>query len=132
MTTYVLSTETARDGCARLIGRLPVDPVHQVVVKPFEETRRDAQNRRLWVLLGLVAQYMPDPDGVLHGKEYWHHFFRIEFDYVTGETITLANGFEMPIAKSSAQMKVKEFGEYMEKVELRAAEHGILMDNWQT
>ena len=132
MTTYVLSTEIARAGCAAVIARLPVEPVYQVVVGLYDPKRSGKQNRRFWKLMSLVEEHIPDEDGVLHSRTWWHLRKRHDFECFTDplETITLAGGLEVPVVKSSADMKVKEFNDYMEQCEFWAAEHGILLDNW--
>ena len=102
----------SRANCIRAIQNAPDGMVVEI---KQASTKRSAQaNRYYWQMLKQISQ-----DGWIEGRRYsaevWHEWFKRRFIGV----IDLPCGGSM--AESSAKLTVKEFADYVQKVEVHAA-----------
>ena len=112
--TIIIDSPAKRDRVVAWLGKVPIDEVHELSLRPYKQTRSQQQNARYWLLLTKIAEHTG------HDKDELHEMFKAKFlgageRELAGETVTFI--------KSSAKLKVKEFVEYSEKVEHWAIEH---------
>ncbi len=92
--------------------------------------RRNAeQNKRYWrgVLQQMAEQVWVD--GKQFSKDVWHEFYAEKFGYF--EEIDMPDGTRKLRRKSTTEYTVKEFAEYMTKIEVDAAqEYGVMFQEY--
>lgn len=89
-----------------------------VTIQPEKTKRSIEQNRRMWVCLTEISQQV-FVDGRRYGKETWHELFGrkyrlIETHWVLGELVY--------VLRSTTDMSIKEFAEYMTQIEAHATQ----------
>lgn len=89
------------------------------------EKRSNEQNKRYWACLNEISEQLKTADG-LYSSETWHCYFRQRF--LGCEDVKLPNRNHMIIPRSTTELDVKEFVEYMERVEHFAHEHGVIFN----
>ncbi len=90
--------------------------------------RSNPQNARYWLLLFRISERLP-VQGQTYSAEQFHLYFKSRF--IGCDDVKLPNGKVITIPKSSADLDVAEFNEYMEKVEAWAAEHNVYLDEME-
>lgn len=88
-------------------------------------TRSHPANARYWLLLHRIAEKLK-PQGKDYSPETWHHYFKSKL--LGCDEFTMPNGTTLVIPKSSANLDVAEFNEFMTAVEAWAAEHDVYLD----
>ena len=91
----------------------------RVIVTEDEKKRNSEQNRRYW---GYILKTISDQawvNGRQFDKDVWHEWFARKFGVC--EDITLPNGEIIVRRKSTTDMTIGEFSEYMNLVESDAA-----------
>jgi hypothetical protein len=91
----------------------------KVIVTQDEKKRNKEQNARLWGYLYKTISEQAWVQGKQFSKDVWHeHYARL---YGTCEDITLPNGEVVTRRKSTSDMTVGEFADYMTHIEMDAA-----------
>lgn len=106
--TIIIDSPAKRDRAAAWLGKVPIDEVHELLFRPYKPTRSQQANRRYWKIIGMIAAHTGHDADELHQalKARYLGMSRVELDGKTTE-----------VPRSSAKLKVKEFNEYMERVE---------------
>lgn len=86
------------------------------------EKRRSAQNRRYWAVLHEIAEQLSTAD-----TEAWHEYFKRRFIGV--KEISLPDGEIVAVGKSSTELSVKEFADYMTSIEAWAVDQGVIFND---
>lgn len=95
----------------------------------FRKHRRsNPQNARYWLLLTMISEKLP-VQGVTYSAEQFHIYFKSRF--LGCDDVTLPNGKVIPMPKSSADLDINQFAEFMDKVEAWAAEHGVFLEDME-
>jgi hypothetical protein len=90
-------------------------------------TRSQPQNARYWALLHLLSDKL-QPQGKVYSVESWHNYCKSRF--LGCDEFPMPTGKTMIIPKSSANLDVAEFGEFMDKVEAWAnTDHNIYLED---
>lgn len=89
------------------------------------EIRSSEANRRYWALLHEIAENVK-PKGNVYSAETWHLYFRQRF--LGSNDVTLPNGKVTTQPNSTAKLEVADFSDYMEKVQVWAAEHDVSLE----
>lgn len=84
--------------------------------------RSNPANARYWSLLHMIADKVR-PGGNAYSAEQWHIYARSR--WLGCDDIRLPNGKMMTMPRSSADLDVTEFGEYMDKLEIWAGERDV-------
>lgn len=118
--TYIIRSQLGADNACKAIlsnwERMEAD--HKPMCVEIKRTSRSLeQNKRYWAVLSAFSKAVKI-GGRTFAPETLHEFFKREFIGVT----MLPNG--MPMAKSSAELTVDQFGEYMTQVEAWMIEQG--------
>ena len=91
-------------------------------------TRSTPANARYWLLLHTIAERL-HPQGRTYSADQWHQYAKSR--WLGCDEVPLPNGKVLTIPHSSARLDVAEFGEFMEKVEAWAADHGVFLDSFE-
>lgn len=84
--------------------------------------RSSESNRRYWALLHEIAERVT-PNGQRYSAETWHAWAKSR--WLGCDDVKLPNGKTLVIPRSSADLDMAEFGEYMDQVEAWAAERDV-------
>ena len=84
--------------------------------------RTHPQNARYWMLLHLLSERMK-PAGEQFSADQWHLWAKSRF--LGADDVKLPSGKVLTIPRSTADLSVDEFGEYMDKIEAWAAEKDV-------
>lgn len=88
-------------------------------------TRSHPANARYWLLLHLISERLK-PQGAAFSADTWHTYMKSRF--LGCDEHTLPNGRQLQIPRSSANLDVAEFNEFMTAVEVWATEHDVYLD----
>ena len=118
--TYIIRSQLIADNACKAIlnnwERMEAD--HKPMCVEIKRTSRSLeQNKRYWAILHRFSKAVK-VGGRHYSAEILHEYFKREFIGITA----LPNG--MPMAKSSADLSVDAFGEYMQQVEAWMIENG--------
>lgn len=87
-----------------------------------KEKRRNAQNRRYWAVLHEIAEQLNISD-----VEAWHEWAKRRFIGV--KEVTLPDGEIVAVGKSSTELSVKDFADYMISIEAWAVDNGVIFND---
>lgn len=96
----------------------------ELVLRPRVYKRTTEQNRRYWMLMDEISERV-DVKGVFYPSKVWHIYFRERF--IGCEDWTLPNGKVVSEPISTTTLDKAAFSEYMTRLEVWAAEHGVLL-----
>jgi hypothetical protein len=91
----------------------------RIILTNDSAKRNELQNRRYWGYLLKHISEQSFVNGQQFDKDVWHEYLARKFGVL--EEITLPDGEIIMRRKSTTQMSVSEFGEYMENVQSYAA-----------
>jgi hypothetical protein len=120
MQFFILRDAERRDRCLSFLRALNLSSLWSVKIEPYKPKRSDAQNRLYWAYINAIADQLDYDAEALH----WllkKNFLGFEVIEVLGEKVI------MP--RSSTGLKVKEFADYLRKIEIFAGEKGLMLPN---
>ncbi len=88
--------------------------------------RSNPQNARYWLLIHAIAEKVK-PNGQEFGPETWHTWAKSKF--LGCEEFRLPNGKTLLIPKSTTDLEVPEFADYMTQLEAWANEHKVWLED---
>lgn len=88
--------------------------------------RSTEANRRYWLLLHAMADKLK-PNGQTFSADVWHTWAKSK--YLGCDDVTLPNGKVLAIPRSSADLDVAEFNEFMTALEAFANERGVWLED---
>lgn len=88
--------------------------------------RSNEQNRRYWALLHVIAEKLR-PEGHTFSTETWHRYYASRF--LGCDEVRLPNGKTLTIPRSTADLDVSEFNDYMTQVEADANARGVFLED---
>ncbi len=115
---FILIDETRRQNAISHIKGLDLKTKWGVEVKPYKKNRSLAQNRTMWLWLGLIADFMGESPEDLHDL-FKMQFLGYEEKLIAGETVRRL--------RSTASLSTLEFQGYMTKIEAVAKELFIVL-----
>ena len=86
--------------------------------------RSSQANRLYWLLLHELADKLR-PDGQQYSAEAFHTYYKSRF--LGCDDVKLPNGKTLTIPRSSADLDIAEFADYVAQVEADAAERGVFL-----
>lgn len=117
---YVIQNEESRAWAIKVIRELPLDPMYQVVIKKYQRDRSLAQNNLLHMWLKELTDAYFEAYGEQVAPPAWKIFFRALF---LEEVALRGPGGELVTdIKHTSDLNVKEFSEFLERIEHYAAE----------
>lgn len=87
--------------------------------------RSNPANSRYWLLLHVAAAKLK-PGGQTYSAEQFHIYYKSRF--LGCVDFSLPNGKVLAIPKSSADLDVSEFAEYMQQVETDLADRDVFLE----
>jgi len=115
---YVIRNDELKAAAKREIDNLPTDPIYQIVIQEYHRDRTGAQNRLMWHWLREISNGWDDTRGNRYGPESWKEYFCEKF--LGKEVVDLPMGGHMIRNYGTSKLKVKEFGEFLSRLEAHA------------
>ena len=115
MKRYKVTSEEELEHLRKQIGELDLSQAWEVEVKPFAFNRSVQQNRRYWKLIQELGSYLGYDEGEMH------ELMKYKFLSYKQEML----GDEMVVIPSTSKLNIKEFVDYLSKVERFASTLGF-------
>ena len=110
-----ITSEETLEHVRKQIGELDLSQAWEVEVKPFAFNRSTQQNKKYWKLIGELGSFLGYDEGEMH------ELMKYKFLSYKQEML----GDEMVVVPSSSKLTIKEFVEYLSKVERFASTLGF-------
>ena len=110
-----ITSEETLEHARKQIGELDLSKAWEVEVKPFAFNRSVQQNRKYWKLIQELGSYLGYEDFEMH-ELCKYKFLSYKQDML---------GDEMVVIPSSSKLTIKEFVDYLSKVERFASTLGF-------
>ena len=118
MKRYKVTSEEELENVRKQIGELDLSQAWEVEVKPFAFNRSTQQNKKYWKLIGELGSFLG------YDESEMHELMKYKFLSYKQEML----GDEMVVIPSTSKLTIKEFVEYLNKVERFAIELGFTLD----
>ena len=115
MKRFKVTSEEELEHVRKQIGELDLSQAWEVEVKPFAFNRSTQQNRRYWKIIQELGSYLGYDEGEMH------ELMKYKFLSYKQEML----GDEMVVIPSSSKLTIKEFVDYLSKVERFASTLGF-------
>ena len=115
MKRFKVTSEETLEHVRKQIGELDLSQAWEVEVKPFAFNRSVQQNRRYWKLIQELGSYLGYDEGEMH------ELMKYKFLSYKQEML----GDEMVVIPSTSKLNIKEFVDYLSKVEVFASSLGF-------
>lgn len=109
MKNFILRDNAVRERALNYIASLPLEPLLEIEVIPYEETRNSRQNKLYWAILNEIAELTGKP------SEAWHWFFKKRF--IGFDEIEICGEIQI-VPHSTTRLKKKKFAEYVTRIEV--------------
>ena len=113
-----ITSEEELEHVRKQIGELDLSKAWEVEVKPFAFNRSTEQNKRYWALIKELGSFLGYDEGEMH------ELMKYKFLNYKQEML----GDEMVVIPSTSKLTIKEFVEYLSKVERFAVSLGFQLD----
>ena len=118
MKRYKVTSEEELENVRKQIGELDLSKAWEVEVKPFAFNRSTQQNKKYWALISELGSFLG------YSESEMHELMKFKFLSYKQELL----GDEMTVVPSTSKLTIKEFVEYLEKVERFAVSLGFTLD----
>jgi hypothetical protein len=115
MKRYKVTSNEELEHVRKQIGELDLSQAWEVEVKPFAFNRSVQQNRRYWKLIQELGSFLGYDEGEMH------ELMKYKFLSYKQEML----GDEMVVIPSTSKLTIKEFVDYLSKVEVFASSLGF-------
>ena len=115
MKRYKVTSNEELEHVRKQIGELDLSQAWEVEVKPFAFNRSTQQNRRYWKIIQELGSYLGYDEGEMH------ELMKYKFLSYKQEML----GDEMVVIPSSSNLTIKEFVDFLSKVEHFASTLGF-------
>ena len=115
MTRYKVTSTEELEHLQKQIGELDLSKAWEVEVKPFQFNRSTEQNKRYWKLITELGSFLG------YDEREMHELLKYKFLSYKQEML----GDEMVVVPSTSKLSVKEFVEYLDRVERFASTLGF-------
>ena len=110
-----VTTEEELEHARKQIGELDLSKAWEIEVKPFSFNRSVEQNKRYWKLITELGSFLGYDEGEMH------ELMKYKFLSYKQEML----GDEMTVIPSTSKLNIKEFVDYLSKVEVFASSLGF-------
>ena len=110
-----ITSEEDVENVRHQIGELDLSKAYEVEIKPFAFNRSTQQNKRYWKLVEELGSFLGYDAGEMHEL--------LKYKFLSYKQEML--GDEMVVVPSTAKLTIKEFVEYLDKVERFASTLGF-------
>ena len=118
MTSYKVTSEEELENVRQQIGELDLTKAWEIEVKPFAFNRSTQQNKKYWKLTSELGNFLG------YNPEEMHELLKYKFLSYKTEML----GEEIPVIPSTSKLTIKEFVEYLSKVERFAVDLGFKLE----
>ena len=118
MTSYKVTSDEELEHAQKQISKLDLTKAWEVEVKPFAFNRSTQQNKKYWALIGELGSYLG------YDESEMHELMKYKFLSYKQEML----GDEMVVIPSTSKLTIKEFVDYLSKVERFAIDLGFTLD----
>ena len=118
MKRFKVTSEEDVENLRRFVGELDLSKAYEVEIKPFAFNRSTQQNKKYWALIGELGSFLG------YSESEMHELMKYKFLSYKQEML----GDEMTVVPSTSKLTIKEFVEYLEKVERFAVSLGFTLD----
>lgn len=120
----ILSDTDAKVAAVSAVAQAPITPDRPLCVRiePYQDVRSRQANALYWSRLEEIADQVM-PGGVAYTPDAFHEYFARKF--LPQTWMTLPNGKTALVRKSTKQLTVAEFGDYLERIAAWAAHHEV-------
>lgn len=115
MKRYKVTSSEELEHLQKQIGELDLSKAWEVEVKPFAFNRSVQQNRRYWKLIQELGSYLG------YDENEMHELMKYKFLSYKQEML----GDEMVVVPSTSKLTIKDFVDYLSKVERFASDLGF-------
>ena len=115
MTKYRVTSTEELEHLRKQVGELDLSKAWEVEIKPFAFNRSTEQNKRYWKLITELGSFLGYDEGEMH------ELMKYKFLSYKQEML----GDEMVVIPSTSKLTIKEFVEYLSKVERFASTLGF-------
>lgn len=126
MTFYLLIDEQRRQNCINEIVGLDLARVKSVEIKEYRKNRSTAQNRTMWMWLNTIAPELGYSSDDLH-ELFKQRFLGLEEKVVNVSRNGIVLRDLMVRPKSTVNLSVGEFSDYLRKIEALAISMNIAL-----
>ena len=113
-----ITSEEDVENARHQIGELDLSKAWEVEVKPFAFNRSTQQNRKYWKIIQELGSFLGYDEGEMHEL--------MKYKFISYKQEML--GDEMVVIPSTSKLTIKEFVEYLNKVERFAVSLGFTLD----
>ena len=113
-----ITSEEELEHARQVLGEIDLSKAWEVEVKPFAFNRSTEQNKRYWALIKELGSFLGYDEGEMH------ELMKYKFLSYKQEML----GDEMVVIPSTSKLTIKEFVEYLSKVERFAVSLGFQLD----
>jgi hypothetical protein len=117
---FILRSEEIRRRASDLIREIPLDVVHEVVIRPYKSKRSLDQNALHWKRMDIIRLHIADSTGQVFSAEDVHEFFKKKFLPVR---LIEIGGESVKVRRTTTQLNTKEFSEFMDNIDRYCIEH---------
>ena len=139
--TLIIRDKSIRDNAAKMVQYIPIDPLHEVIIREHKKERSIAQNSLMWMWITLIAGERGETKNDIHFECKKNHLVKIyerdDADYakmiesvrvvhkagMVDEARNLAD--QIVELTSTTKSNVKQFTEYLNDIEKDAIGKGI-------
>ena len=115
MKRYKVTSEEELENVRKQVGELDLSKAWEIEVKPFQFNRSVEQNKRYWKLIEELGSFLGYDVGEMH------ELMKYKFLSYKQEML----GDEMVVVPSTAKLTIKEFVDYLSRVEEFASSLGF-------
>lgn len=118
MTKFKVTSQEELEHVKRQLGELDLTKAWNVEVKKFTFSRSTEQNKRYWALVTELGSFLGYEEGEMHEL--------LKYKFLSYKQEML--GDEMVVIPSTSKLTIKEFVDYLSKVERFAVSLGFKLD----
>ena len=143
--TFILRNEEVQKTAANFVFEMPLEPLHEVIIRPHKKDRTAAQNALMWLWFTTIAGEQGETKDDIHnrykGQILVHIYERDDVEYATmirtvrdlyrSGTKVEAKLLYDAIVKltSTTRATVEQFTEYLNDIEKDAISKGIKLEH---
>ena len=118
MTKYKVTSKEELEHVKRQLGELDLTKAWDIEVKKFSFNRSTEQNKRYWALVDELSSFLGYEDFEMHEL--------LKYKFLSYKQEML--GDEMVVIPSTSKLNIKDFVDYLSKVERFAVSLGFKLD----
>jgi hypothetical protein len=115
----ILDSEAQKAKARQWLESVALEPVQVLTIKPYVKNRSLAQNRLLHLWINCIKDHWLESTGEIYSAEAWKE--QLRQDFLGIESFGMPNGYIATRTRRTRDLNVKEFTEFLEKIDAYAA-----------